>query len=72
MSNNLQTLLSDLTDKALRRRYEVSCHLCSWAANGLEHERFAVARGKAHVANAHPVWSSKPRPRGFRVLRYCL
>ncbi|NAZ17894.1 hypothetical protein GT020_17775 [Glutamicibacter soli] len=51
--NNLQTLLIDLTDKALRRRYEVSCQLCAWAANGLEHDRFAVARGKAHVVNAH-------------------
>lgn len=69
--NNLQTLLIDLTDKALRRRYEVSCHLCPWHVMDLNHERFAVARGKAHVVNAHGmVLVPRAMAPGYTVQQY--
>ena len=52
-SNKLQTLLTDLRDKIQRRQWHVDCRLCVWTVRNLEHERFALARGKAHTINAH-------------------
>ena len=52
-SNKLQTLLTDLLDKIQRRQWHVDCRLCLWTVRNLEHERFAIARGKAHALNAH-------------------
>lgn len=54
LPNKLQTLLTDLLDTKLRRQWHVTCRECSWEVHNLDHERFAVARGKAHSANAHP------------------
>lgn len=69
--NNLQTLLIDLTDKALRRRYAVGCYLCDWHVMDLKHERFAVARGEVHLVNAHSfVLVPKGMTPGYKVQRY--
>jgi len=53
LPNKLQTLLTDLMDKALHLRWHVRCEWCRWEARNLEHKRFADARGKLHHANAH-------------------
>lgn len=51
--NKAQTLLNDLLDTVLRRQWHVRCYWCRWEAHNLNHERFALARGKAHAKNVH-------------------
>ena len=53
LPNKLQTLLTDLTDKALRRQYHASCEVCHWQVYNLNHLRFAERRAEMHFRNAH-------------------
>lgn len=53
LSNKLQTLLNDLRDKIQRRQWHVRCAGCRWEVRNLDHERFALARARAHNTNAH-------------------
>lgn len=51
--NKLQTLLNDLLDKALHRRWHVRCMKCGWECRYLKHKRFADNRRSAHESNTH-------------------
>ena len=53
LPNKLQTLLTDLTDEALHRRYHVRCALCDWEVRNLAHRRFATRRAQNHCNNMH-------------------
>lgn len=53
--HKLQTLLTDLRDKIQRRQWHVHCCECHWQVHNLDHERFAIARGKMHSNTAHTI-----------------
>lgn len=51
--NKLQTLLNDMIDTITRRVWHVECDQCPFTARNLDHERYAIARGKNHIAKIH-------------------
>ena len=71
--NKLQTLLNDMIDTITRRVWHVECDQCPFTARNLDHERYAIARGKNHVAKIHSTvlapkqWVLKFPPAKFKV-----
>lgn len=53
--HKLKTLLTDLLDKVLRRKWHITCMACSWEVHNLEHRRYAERRADMHSRNAHSV-----------------
>lgn len=62
-SNKSQSLLTDLWDKLLGRRWHVRCLICSqWEVRNLKHRRFAQRRVDNHIWNEHNVDSARIHP----------